>query len=138
MKRIIAPILCALLMCSALCFTVEPVKYTDPDLDLLSRVIQAEAGGEEYNGKLAVGTVVMNRLESERWGNSIREVLKAKNQFAKPKRYASEDSQKAAQVVLDGERTLPSFVLFFQQAKVKRFYGDWYCTIGCHNFYGDR
>lgn len=128
--RVISGILCALLLCSALC-------YTEAETDLLARLIEAEAGGEEYEGKLAVGTVVMNRVEDGRWGDTVTRVIRAKGQFARPKRKASGDSVKAAKAVLDGERNLPSFVLFFQQAKVKRFYGEWYCTIGCHNFYGD-
>ena len=131
MKRLITSILAALLLCSALCFS-------EAETDLLARLIEAEAGGEEYDGKLAVGAVVMNRLEDGRWGESITKVIRAKGQFARPKRKASEDSIKAAKAVLDGERNLPSFVLFFQKAKVKRFYGYWFCTIGCHNFYGNR
>lgn len=131
MRQIILCIFCALVLASAFCFT-------EADVDLLARLIEAEAGGEEYEGKLAVGTVVMNRLEAGRWGDSISKVIKAEGQFAQPKKRASEDSIRAAKAVLDGERNLPSFGLFFQKAKVKRFYGEWYCKIGCHNFYGDR
>lgn len=36
---------------------------TDSDQYLLGAIIQCEAGGESYDGKLAVGSVVINRVE---------------------------------------------------------------------------
>jgi len=49
--------------------------YSANDLDLLSRLITAEAQGEPYSAKVAVGAVVMNRVESSDWPNSIKEVI---------------------------------------------------------------
>lgn len=37
---------------------------TDSDQYLLGAIIQCEAGGESYDGKLAVGSVVINRVKS--------------------------------------------------------------------------
>ena len=54
----------------------EPAEtYSASDLDLLSRLITAEAQGEPYDTKVAVGAVVMNRVKSSLWPNTIKEVI---------------------------------------------------------------
>ena len=111
-------------------------EYTEDEVDLLAGLIAAEARGERYDGKLAVGTVVMNRLDSERLGVSIQSVIYSKNQFAKPKREYSEECLLAAIEVLDGFRSFPDTVLFFKTSKQARWRNAvWHCTIGNHNFY---
>ncbi|WP_330548321.1 cell wall hydrolase [Aminipila luticellarii] len=45
------------------------------EADLLARLITAEAQGEPYQAKVAVGAVVINRVQSGLWANSIREVI---------------------------------------------------------------
>lgn len=50
------------------------------DLIYLAGVIWAEAGNQQYTGKLAVGYVVMNRVHGKNL--SIKEVIMEKNQFA--------------------------------------------------------
>lgn len=51
------------------------------DVTLLAALIQCEAGNEPYEGQLAVGAVVMNRLKSGRWGGSVYDVIYAAGQF---------------------------------------------------------
>ena len=48
---------------------------------LLAALIQCEAGGECYEGKVAVGAVVMNRVRSGRYPNSMSDVIYAPGQF---------------------------------------------------------
>lgn len=48
---------------------------------LLAALIQCEAGGESYEGKLAVGAVVMNRVRSSAYPNSVHGVIYASGQF---------------------------------------------------------
>lgn len=57
--------------------------YTEnyEDLYLLAQIIHAEAKGEPYEGKLAVGNVIHNRVKSEQFPNSIRDVIFQKGQF---------------------------------------------------------
>lgn len=52
------------------------------DLAALAAIIECEAGGESYKGKVAVGAVVMNRLHSSRFPNTIMGVITQKNQFS--------------------------------------------------------
>lgn len=51
------------------------------DVMLLAALIQAEAGGQPYEGKLAVGAVVMNRVRSGGYPNTIIGVITAPGQF---------------------------------------------------------
>ena len=45
------------------------------DVDLLARLISAEARGEPYTGQVAVGAVVLNRVESPAFPNSMSGVI---------------------------------------------------------------
>ena len=116
----------------------EPVPtphWSAEDASLLAAVIAAESRGEPYEGQLAVGCVVLNRLESG-WADSIHDVVYAPHQFASPYWDYGEISYQAAVECLNGKRTLPASVVFFQVSKVDEWYdADWYCTIGHHNFY---
>ena len=45
------------------------------DLDLLSRIISAEAKGEPYEGQVAVGAVILNRIEHPSFPNTLAGVI---------------------------------------------------------------
>lgn len=59
----------------------EPMQLKDDDLHLLARMIQAEAGGESYKGKLAVGAVILNRVKDGRFPNTVKGVISSPGQF---------------------------------------------------------
>ena len=59
----------------------ESYDATTDEILLLAALIQCEAGGESYEGKLAVGAVVMNRVRSSRYPNSISDVIYSPGQF---------------------------------------------------------
>lgn len=52
----------------------EPT-YSQSDVDLLARVIYAEARGEDFEGQVAVGAVVLNRLKDPHFPKTIRGVI---------------------------------------------------------------
>ncbi len=52
------------------------------DLMLLAALIHIEAGAESYEGQVAVGAVVMNRVKSKTYPNTIKEVIYQKSQFS--------------------------------------------------------
>lgn len=60
----------------------SPVEVDEDTLMLLAALIHCEAGGEPYEGQVAVGAVVMNRVRSGRYPNTIREVIYQKGQFS--------------------------------------------------------
>ncbi|MFT8321789.1 MAG: cell wall hydrolase [Bacillus sp. (in: firmicutes)] len=45
------------------------------DKDLMARLVHAEAVGEPYAGKVAVAVVVLNRVKSDQFPNTVREVI---------------------------------------------------------------
>ena len=49
--------------------------YSSSDVYLLAKVIHAEARGETYTGKVAVGAVVLNRVKSSSFPNTISGVV---------------------------------------------------------------
>lgn len=53
----------------------EKTEYTQDELYWLSRIIQAEAGGESFLGKLAVGNVVLNRVRDSRFPSTVYGVI---------------------------------------------------------------
>lgn len=59
----------------------EAVLATASEVDILAALIQCEAGGEPYEGQVAVGAVVMNRVRCGGYPNSITEVIYASGQF---------------------------------------------------------
>jgi spore germination cell wall hydrolase CwlJ-like protein len=60
----------------------EEKAYTDAELRLMSAIIFCEAGSESYAGKVAVGIVVMNRVRSGKFPDTIKGVIYQKNQFS--------------------------------------------------------
>ncbi len=51
------------------------IPYKSSEIDLLARLIEAEAGGESLQAKIAVGAVVINRVQSGEWASTIRGVI---------------------------------------------------------------
>lgn len=49
--------------------------YSQSDVNLLARLINAEARGESYTGQVAVGAVVLNRVKSSSFPNTISGVI---------------------------------------------------------------
>ena len=58
----------------------NPVNFSDREL--LARTIQAEAGGEGYEGMMAVASVMANRVGDGRFGESFKEVILQPGQFS--------------------------------------------------------
>lgn len=48
---------------------------TDSDIQLMARAINGEARGEPYEGQVAVGAVILNRVKSSEFPNSIAGVI---------------------------------------------------------------
>jgi len=64
-------------------FTYNPtMQLSDEELWIMACVIDWEAGTESYEGQLAVANVILNRLRSGYWGNTIQGVCYARSQFS--------------------------------------------------------
>lgn len=50
-------------------------KYTNSEIELLARIISAESRGEPYSGQVAVGAVILNRIEHPSFPNTLSGVI---------------------------------------------------------------
>ena len=84
------------------------------DAYLLAAIIQCEAWGEPYDGKLAVGSVIMNRVRSSYFPNTVSGVIYQGGQFSpvasgrlayRLEQGVASDCMSAAQAVLGGTST---------------------------------
>lgn len=113
----------------------------------LSRIIEAEAAGESLKGKVAVGEVILNRVRSDEFPDTIWTVIfdtKFGIQFepvANGTIYntPSQDSIKAAEMALSGSNYVGD-CLYFLNPRIAE--SNWisknrvhYTTIGNHEFY---
>ena len=115
--------------------------YDDDALFWLSRIIYAESGNQSLDGKIAVGNVVMNRVNNPLFPDNIYDVLNQKNQFSPAstlsKRTPNSESELAAKMVLDGAQVVPN-ALFFARAGLSCYASKnrpYVTTIGAHAFY---
>ena len=61
---------------------ISEVEFAEGDRYLLANLIYCEAGGEPYAGQLAVGSVVINRVLSSRYPDTVVGVIYQKKQFS--------------------------------------------------------
>ena len=121
--------------------------YPSEDIYWLSRIINAEAGGEPFLGKIAVGNVVLNRVRSSQYPNTVKGVIfdrKYGVQFS-PVSYGTiynspnYDSIVAARICLEGY-SLSNSVLYFLNPRIATNFWimnncKYEFTIGNHRFY---
>jgi LysM repeat protein len=110
--------------------TQAVIPYTASDANLLARLIEAEAQGEPYEAKKAVGAVVVNRVQDSRFPNTISGVIYQKDggyyQFTpvvngwinKP---ASSDSIKAAYAALNGADPTNGALYYFDDSTTNKW-----------------
>ncbi len=87
------------------------------DIDLLARIIFAEARGEPYEGKIAVGAVVLNRVNDSRFPNSVKKVIFQPGQFCGAgnsnfNKNPCKDSYQAAKEALAGKNPIRGALYF--------------------------
>ena len=65
-------------------YITEPEEKVDfyAGLELLAKLVEAEAGDQDFQGKCLVVDVVLNRVESEDYPNTITDVIMQKYQFS--------------------------------------------------------
>ena len=127
--------------------TGQAAAYTDEDLYWLSRIISAESQGESLAGQIAVGNVVLSRVASSQFPNTIKAVVfdrKDAVQFEPTAngaiyREPTPQSVLAARLALHGASVVENCLYFFNPSLSQ---GTWIrqnctydTTIGCHQFY---
>lgn len=125
--------------------TNTSVSVSNEEFELLARMIQAEAGGEPYRGMVAVGAVILNRVRSAQFPNSISAVLYQPGQFQPVsngwlwKVRVTSQARQAAQEALEGVDPTAGALYFFAYARVTNAWlwaRPHRITIGAHRFTG--
>ncbi|MBD5544774.1 MAG: cell wall hydrolase [Lachnospiraceae bacterium] len=124
----------------------------DTDYNNLLRIVEAEASGEGEEGKLLVANVVLNRVNSKRFPNTVTEVVfqnsGGKTQFAPTKdgRFYSvrvtEETERAVERAIYGEDISDGALFFVAVSKASQDNVSWFqrtlkkvCSYGGHDFY---
>lgn len=114
------------------------------DLYLLAAIVYAEAGGESYEGQLAVASVIMNRLANGSWGSSLSSVIYAPGQFTGTytsnfknalSTGGSSSCLQAAEAAMGGENNVPGCMYFLPTWNVDTSSLGSYTQIGNHIFW---
>lgn len=112
------------------------------DVELLSRVIHGEARGESFEGQVAVGAVVLNRMKDPRFPDTIRGVIYQAGAFTavadkQIQLSPNDQSYKAAEAALAGQDPTNGALFYFNPRTAK---DDWIKSrsvvkrIGNHTF----
>lgn len=120
----------------------EASSGSDGDVYLLARLISAEARGEPYLGQVAVGAVVLNRVEHPSFPNSISGVIYQSGafsclddgQFDEP---IAESAYRAAREALSGYDPTGGAIYYFNPATATSAWiwsRPYLMTIGSHRF----
>jgi len=126
---------------------IKDTKFTQKDVECLALNVYMESRGEPWKGQIAVAQVVVNRLHSKKYGNSICQIVYAKGQFSWTQDYASgnknykqwKNSLVISRAVLSGQLRLPNFnAKYFHNKTVKPSWAKnkhLVATIANHRFY---
>lgn len=114
--------------------------YNADELQLLARTIRHEGGSQPLEGQIAVANVILNRVRSAGFPNTIYDVIYQKGQFANSENSVPEERHYiAAKLALDGAEIVPASCCWFN-ATGKSFWASNHkallCTIGSQSFYG--
>lgn len=122
----------------------SPYNVSESDAYLLACLVASEAGGDCYEGKLAVANIVLNRLNSGKYGNTISSVINSKNQFTvvstgvlqnKMNSGPNSESVRAAKEALAGVNNVPGYTSFCSLKVANYDSYKAYSVIGNQVFY---
>ena len=117
-------------------------EYSNSDVELLAKVISAEARGESYEGQVAVGAVILNRVKHPSFPDSISGVVYQKGAFScvnDSNWYAAvaDSSKRAAIDALNGWDPSGGAIYYFNASKTSDAFmhsRQVIKTIGNHKF----
>lgn len=106
------------------------IPYSSSDLDLLARLVRAEAEGQPYNAKVAVAAVVVNRVQSSEFPNTISSVINQRingyYQFTPVKNgminnTATAEDRQAALAALNGSDPTNGALFYFDDSATNKW-----------------
>lgn len=112
------------------------IKLNDNEVEILQRIVEAEATGEDVKGKMLVANVILNRVNNKSFPNSVKGVVFQKSgntyQFSPTKdgRYwsvnISKDTKKAVERVLQGEDDSKGALYFSARSRADKNSMRWF------------
>lgn len=132
--------------------TVPVISLGANQKEVLLRIVEAEATGEDIKGKMLVANVILNRVKSSQFPDTVKEVVFQKNgrttQFSPiaDGRYwsvsISKSTREAVERVLNGEDESQGALYFSARSKAKKSNMSWFDNnltwlfkYGGHEFY---
>lgn len=131
------------------------ISLSKDETEVLQRIVEAEATGEDIKGKMLVANVIINRTKNKNFPNTVKEVVFQKNggtyQFSpiKDKRYwsvtISKDTITAVDRVLQGEDDSQGALYFSARKRANKNSMSWFdrnlkylFKHGAHEFFKDK
>jgi spore germination cell wall hydrolase CwlJ-like protein len=110
--------------------------FSQEDIYWLQRAVETECHGAEFEGKVNVAAVVINRVLSHRYPNTFQEVVTQPNQFAYNKTLITEDTVLACEYAWAMRTKASDCFYFHSNNKTETFCGRvWKFSDDYHNFY---
>ena len=145
-------------MPSKLTYAYNPamqLNLSDSEITVLERIVEAEATDEDIYGKMLVANVVINRVHSKYFANSVTDVVFQKiggsvqfSPISDGRYYSvriSDSTREAVSRVLEGEDYSKGALYFFERARTTSSKASWFdrnlkylLKYGCHEFYTEK
>lgn len=130
----------------------NPTLMSDEDYDTLLRIVEAEAGSEDIKGRVLVANVIMNRVKSEDFPNTVTEVVRDNSdgvpQFSPTydgrinEVAVSDETREAVKQALKGTDYSEGALFFIQKSAAEEHNVKWFekdlkrlFKYGVHEFY---
>ena len=131
------------------------VDISKKEIDMLERIVQAEAGGEDMVGKILVVNVILNRMADDSFPDNVEDVIfqnkKGEYQFSpvEDKSYwkvkVSDNTEEAVQRALEGEDYSEGALYFVARKRTNKSSARWFdenlkwlFKHGGHEFYKEK
>lgn len=121
--------------------TVKPLQiedvFSEEDLEYFYRCVETETYGADFNSKVNVANVILNRLYNDKFGDTLKDVITAPNQFAYSRTTISLSTIQACAYAYEIEDTTEGALFFHSGAYTETFNGASYIftdSVG-HHFY---
>lgn len=126
----------------------KKIHLSKTDTKILERIVEAEATGEDIEGKMLVANVILNRVNCEEFPDSVEKVVFSKKQFSpiRDGRYYSvsitDETKEAVKRVLNGEDKSNGALYFMSRKKANAKNVAWFdahltkvAEYGTHEFF---
>ena len=111
--------------------------YTEDEVRLICRVVETETYQCDFDSKVNIANVVLNRIESGEFGETVEEVITTESQFAYDREVITEDTILAVMFAFEFEDTTNGALYFHSTKQTHTFCGKSYIFSddAVHHFY---